>query len=248
MRVAQQAKEQRQKRQVMLESARQKQDALRTGRTETASLTPSQMNGPSEEDLRRQRIEAMRNERVEQLRALREKRAGSQGASQSTPTISPAAPQTQPSFVHPSLPAIPVQSTPRRTPQANPQRLQRQVQQQPLRQRSVQAPHQQTSSRGQNPSAMPTRRKAGSGSSQSTTIVPDSDRLHSDVHDSLIGSTSIGENQILRTRKRDSAPQSDTQNAVSMLRSRSTVRQAIILNEILSAPIAMRSNTDSLFH
>jgi hypothetical protein len=218
VRVAQKAKEQRAKRDALQEMARQKQEALRTGRP---VATPRSAAPQQAQQSPKDRIEALRQERMAQLRALREKRAGSPTPPAGPPTASPTA-TAAPTTVgqsHPTLPPIPVQPRPR--PQAQPQHRSQPRPAQPMapqqRRRRVIAPSAQPEA--QRPKApKPTERTAAKlesirGASKST-------------RPGLSKSTGF-------------VPEIDS--AREMLRSRSSIRQAMILREILDTPIALRN-------
>ncbi len=83
VRIKQKAAEQKARRDAQLRTARQQADALRTGRPPEQAVVE---NPPvATEDQRRARIEALRQQRIQQLQAMREKRAGPQPGSPPTP-------------------------------------------------------------------------------------------------------------------------------------------------------------------
>jgi len=218
VRIAQKTKDQRARREAFNEMARHKQDAMRTGRSSALSATHTVQPQEDPEQLRRQRIEVLRKERMEQLRAMREQRANARPSGPpATSTQSPPAPaQSTPSFTHPSLPPIPVQPKPRQTISPTPRlRTPQQTQRRP---QIVASGHQI------HPSQLASQRARRRTSSEST---------------------SMGTPVLTQPPKRASmsvaaSERTTTQSARSMLRSRASVRQAIILSEILDAPIALR--------
>lgn len=233
VRLAAKAKEQRARRDALHEMARDQQEAMRTGRPAAQQFAQPKPQERDPQADRRDRIEALRKERIEQLKALREKRAG--GA-----TLTSSVSQS-----HPNMPPIPVQAQ-RAQPgrQPNPQRASQQQQatrQQALRQSFQQAQQQQQSSQRRTPLpvAGQTRRPQIVASSQPTQPIrrrvkqtrPDPKPA---VRKAGVIETNRGRTQ--KTRK----PMAANQSARSMLRSRSAIRQAIILREILDAPIALR--------
>lgn len=237
VRVAAKAKEQRARRDALHETARDEQEAMRTGRPVAQQSAQRQPQERDPQADRRDRIEALRKERIEQLKALREKRAG--GA-----TVSSSISQS-----HPNMPPIPMQ-TQRVQPgrQPNPQRTPLQASQQVTRQQTLRQSFQQAQQKAQQqasqrrtplPTAGQTRRPQIVASSQPTQ--PTRRRVKQTrpdpkpaVRQAAVFETNRGQAQ--KTRK----PMATNQSARSMLRSRSAIRQAMILREILDAPIALR--------
>jgi hypothetical protein len=218
VRIAQKTKDQRARREAFNEMARHKQDAMRTGRSSAPSATQSVQSQEDPEQLRRQRIEALRKERMEQLRAMREQRAnarptGTPAASTQSP---PAPAQSTPSFTHPSLPPIPVQPKPQPTISPTPRlRSPQQTQRRPQIVVSGHQTHQ--------PQRAPKRVRRQETNESTSKDVPVFSHAPARAPMSVTASE-----------------RTTTRSARSMLRSRASVRQAIILSEILDAPIALR--------
>lgn len=221
VRMQQKAKEQRAKRAALAEIQRRKADAMRTGKpvNEPVIVYDEPQKSPKQQakEERQARIEALRKQRMEQLRAMREKRSAASTATPTrpAPTRSPARTARQP------VPARPAQRTPQtRTPPSRPRVIPATTQINrgaPNRPRVVEPTSRPTpipeSSPGlDTPAPMPKKIEPGANPIAST-------RQKSD-QGSLLGSSEI--------------------TARSLLRNRRLTRQAIIAREILDSPIALR--------
>ncbi len=198
VRMQQKAKEQRAKRAALAEIQRRKAEALRTGKPMTEPLIvydePQKKQASPTPDERQARIEALRKQRMEQLRAMREKRSGIAGTPQNPPQTKPPAP------------------TQRRTPAPTQTRVERQQPRVPTPPRVPQA----RPAQAPRPVPVPTV----------TTPAPVAPVSAYDTTPSPIRSRSIvGDNAI---------------SARAMLRDPRLARQAIVVREILDAPIALR--------
>ena len=221
IRIAQKAKEQRAKRESLHQLDRQKQESLRTGRPIQQPIARPQERDPQAD--RRERIEALRKERMDQLRALREKRAGGV-----------AAPQSSISQSNPMMLPMPLQTQQRSAPRPQSQ-LQQQIQPRP----------QQTQRRTPNPAGAAARRPNVIATTQQ---VPQSRRRAQQtrlqpthkVQERKAGQLETLEDASSLQPRQRSDSSVGQQSARSMLRSRSSIRQAMVLREILNAPIALR--------
>ena len=200
----------------------QRQEALRTGHSTSqqthTTMSPVQTKDPKEE--RRERIESLRKERMDQLRALREKRASTAPTSQSSISQN-----------HPNMPPIPVQA------QQRPQQVRPQPR--PTRQTAQQSA-QQPQRRSPNPAARQIRRPTVIATSQQ---VEDNRRRVRQMPKPK--ERKAGQLETLDEASGIKAPASAHQSihsARSMLRSRSSIRQAMVLREILDTPIALRDD------
>lgn len=245
VRLAQKAKEQRVRRDALHETARQKQEAMRTGRVTAPAAQPSARSAgrppePSPAAARQERIEALRKERMEQLRALREKRAGSATppAGRSAATSASGISQN-----HPNLPPLPVQARSQMNPSGSNQRAAQPRQQAGQRagQRRTSVPTPQGRGQAQNrarrPQVIATSAPAPQSRRRSITKSTPARLAHS-------GERQAGKIENLSDFKQSNTPkrsaQQTAQSARSMLHSRSSIRQAMILREVLDRPIALR--------
>lgn len=255
VRLQQKAKEQQARRAAQMEVQRRKAEALRTGKSvEEASIvydTPQVQQTASDD--RQARIEAMRKQRMEQLRAMREKRASigtkatppqSMGRSTpSNPTRSPVVPRQTRTPLPAQRPPQARQQQPRqpqpRPPQRAVQRPTRQSTQTPIRPGVIPGS-------GQQPSA-PIRR--ASISPQQPIRPPASDfdqpaRLQNLLpqSDSLLREAPV---QPAAGAGASAKPKAGRgMSARAMLRDHSAVRQAIVVRELLGSPIALRNPGD----
>ncbi len=230
VRMAQKAKEQRAKRAALQAMARQKQESLRTGHTVPAP-TPVQTQQP-QTDPRQERIEALRKERMEQLRALREKRSNPQiSATTSTSSISQN---------HPNLPPIPVQNAPQnKRTQATAQSRQSPTPNsgQSRRPNIVATSTQVPSSQAPNQRRRPQQDQLVAQSDQQRRVKRETNQRHAGHVESLREAS----NPSLHNTIHDKSTLLPAQSARSMLRSRSAIRQAILLREILDTPVGLRN-------
>ena len=216
---------------------------MRTGRP-MATESISQPQAVDAQAQRRERIEALRQERMEQLRALREKRAGAPTLSAGRSPARSAA--TSPSGIsqnHPNLPPFPVQARSQANPSGFNQRMAQLGQQAGQRRTSVPTPQQgrgQAQNRARRPQVIATSAPAPQSRRRSTNpkstparsgSVQPRDRQGGRIEE-------LSEFNPSNTPKRSA--QQTVQSARSMLRSRSSIRQAMILREVLDRPIALR--------
>lgn len=230
VRMNQKIKEQRAKRAALAEIQRRKVEALRTGRAVDEPIIVYDKQTPAPDD-RQARIEALRQKRMEQLRAMREKRTGTGTQQPNIPSQSPAR-QAQPS-------ARPAQQT-ARTP----------------------APQRPGTSR-------PTPQRPGTGKQQRPRVIPAKQQKPSRIPSQSRPSApqpAMRQRPVVQsptqpiarpaTAPKPAAPPpaipsatrpssrssvySEAINAKSLVRDRSTLRQAIVVKEILDAPIALR--------
>ncbi|MBL4697867.1 MAG: hypothetical protein JKX70_03440 [Phycisphaerales bacterium] len=222
VRLVQKANQQRARRDANHENQRRQQEALRTGRPLASQTQRAPQVDPDAQ--RKERIEKLRQERMEQLRALREKRAT---------LAAPRAPSTI-SQNHPNLPPFPIQSQPQqrvRAPQSQPQLRP----QQPTLRRSA-APTARQQMRRPTVVAIsqpsPTLRKRTPVSRPVPAPSPSLAEMSREERAYELGSDA----KIRKSSRREG----EAQSARSMLRTPSSIRQAMILKEILDTPIALR--------
>ncbi len=254
VRIAQKAKEQRAKRDAAIEMARRKQEALRTGRSiaEPTSSAGVPTLGQDAKAQRRERIEALRQERMEQLRALREKRAGTASASSSPGQGirqgatgqgaggqgSGSASLSSASQQHPTLPPIPIPAHPQQQRQSSRQRPQQRSQ---PRRRQIISP----SSPAQQPPRLSDPQTQTQPNARDHQPPRPSKARSAGTIETVRGASNAARPQLARPER----PQRSG-SARSMLRSRSSIRQAVILREILDPPVGLRdqdSASGSLF-
>lgn len=234
VRMAQKAKEQRAKRAALQAMARQKQETLRTGHSVTDSK-PTLAQQP-QKDPRQERIEALRKERMEQLRALREKRSNPQTSATTSAPTSP----TSISQNHPNLPPFPVQNAPlQKRTQATVQSRQSPTPNsgQSRRPNVVATSAQPPSSQMPNQRRRPQPDQTGEQSDQQRRVKRETNQRHAGHVESLREAA----NPSLHNSIHDKSKLLPEQSARSMLRSRSAIRQAILLREILDTPVALRN-------
>ncbi len=231
VRIQQKAKEQRARREMQSELVRRKAEALRTGRpVDEPVVAYERPNEPKPlADDRQARIEALRQQRMEQLRAMRERRSSSSGTATPPrqmpmqqprsigPTTTPT--RTQPGRPKPQarprvIPAAPSSGTnrPPNRPMAMPKSNPPRFPQPQQRPTQIARPAAPTA-RPQTPQAQPTS-AAAQPLTSAEVLTPR-------------GAT--------RTQNAD-APM----RARDLLRDRRHTRQAIVINELLGQPIALR--------
>jgi len=229
VRVKQKAAEQKARRDSLAEIQRRKKEALRTGRsldepvivydkpsTQQAAKTPAQA--------RQERIEALRKQRMDQLRAMREKRAASAStgtATRQTPAQTPKLTPAQKSRTTPTMrPAPTKRPVQARTPQPN---------RQPNRPRVIPATQRQR----------PIQQPPTPGVQVPVTQVdpPSTEPVSAIAASSLRELRRDRPNKGSMKNRRSTGPISSTRE---MLHSRKGLRQAIVLNEVLNAPVALR--------
>lgn len=227
VRMAQKAKEQRAKREAAHEMDRRRQEALRTGH----QVTPVKPKAAPVPDTRQERIEALRKERMEQLRALREKRAAT-----SAQTSSSSAGQS-----HPSLPPFPVQTA--GPQQAGPRRTSAPNQGQSPRPNVIGSTQQTTTAQRQAQQARAAAEFKAQFKTQEQSKPQQRRRVKKskDVRQAAhVETLAEASNPSLHKTIHNKSKAKPSQTAREMLRSRSAVRQAMVLREILDAPLAMR--------
>jgi hypothetical protein len=241
VRIAQKTKEQRARREEIQRISRQKQESLRTGRSTITQPPPQQAQQTDQNTQRRERIEALRQERMEQLRALREKRA-------SGSSTSPSASTSSISQNHPNLPPIPVQGqsqsqAQRRTPQQPTRQSRPKAQQQLWGSSSATRPSSPQTGASSRTAQPPSNRPNIVAVTQETSRVQ---RKRINTPQSAHQEQPPGPNRNAgqlseKPSKASKAPKPKSgQSARSMLSSRASIRQAIVLKEILDAPISLR--------
>ncbi len=250
VRVAQKMREQRVKREAHLERQRQQQEFMRTGKNPAAANPQAPV--VDEKAQRRERIEQLRQERMEQLRALREKRASiGAPAAQSTRTpvpVKPAKPARQ------GAPSGQRQPMPAQSPRTNQPNQPKAPAKQPPRQPQL---------RPVQPTLTPAQRaqqdllRSFTQQKQSQQGSSNTNDLRQGLPDKVISKAIVGDQikptgepaarvagQLEKTRRSSSkrANLSDGQalSAKSMLRNRSSLRQAMVLREVLDTPVGLR--------
>lgn len=242
IRLQQKAKEQQARRAAQAEIQRRKAEALRTGKsTDDAVIVydepqPQQSAG----DERQARIEAMRKQRMEQLRAMREKRAsigGKAAPPQSMGRSSPSNPTRSPVIPRQTRTPLPAQRpTPPRPPQRTAQGpTTRQPTRGPIRPGVIPGA-------GQQP-AVPTRR--ASISPQQPIRPPASDldqpaRLQNLMPQSDSPLREAPSQPPAGTKAKRKPQSGPGLSARAMLRNHNAIRQAIVVREVLDSPIALR--------
>lgn len=235
VRMNQKIKEQRAKRAALAEIQRRKVEALRTGKAVDEPIIVYDKQKPASDD-RQARIEALRQKRMEQLRAMREKRTGTGTQQQGIPSQSPAR-QAQQQTTRQSPP-------PARTPAPQRAGTQRPTPQRPgsgqqQRPRVIPAKQQKPSripsqSRPSNP--QPAMRQRPVVQSPTKPIARPGTAPKPAAAPPVIPTAT---RPSPRPASRSSGFSGAT-NARSLLRDRSMLRQAIVVKEILDAPIALR--------
>ena len=239
-RLKQKLDEQKLKRDIVNEQTRRKQEALRTGRGKSQSAQSPPLKGVtsqrtlSPEEARKARIEALRQERLEQLRALREKRSAQTATQAGLQIGSQSSAQRQR--------MIPPQSTPSSTPKsafASAQSAQRPSQSQSPKQRQRQIPKQGTKQIPKQGQGQTNRRRTivASTSAQQAT------RRRKPKAQSIPAKTTAA--SVERTIRDQSIKQASTpssKSARSMLRSKKSIRQAMVIREIIDTPIGLRDS------
>ncbi len=224
VRIAQKAKEQRARRDAFNAMAHEKSESLRTGRSGVGGTgsTGSQAQSfvqtepkQTPESIRQERIEALRKERIEQLRALREKRSAT------TQTSSSPISQN-----HPNLPPIPVSSTQR--PSQRPSQSQSRPSPQP-NQLNAPAIRRRVQSNAPVQPALQSHETVSRTVSKSAEIAVDPYKIKS-----------VSVKNSKRSNQANGTPNTDSVR--SMLHSRSTIRQAMVLREVLDTPVGLREN------
>ena len=222
VRIQQKAKEQKFRRSAQQEIAKRKADALRTGKMVKDPIMVNVMpkEQPTMKDDRQARIEALRKQRMEQLRAMREKRASTAGTATpaSRPTTLPSQRATQAPRPSQQLQGRP-QGTARRTVI-------------PASRKPASPTHVQAATQ-----------RPQSGSQRLAKPNPPKPSLAQQSPPKT--GTTVSKKQTRSTAPTSPsarAPRSSLQSmsARSMLRDPKQVRQAIVLRELLDAPIALR--------
>jgi hypothetical protein len=218
VRLNQKAKEQRAKRAALTEIQRRKSEALRTGKPMTEPIIvydEPQKKQPNTSEDRQARIESLRQQRMAQLRAIREKRSGvaAQSTTASPPTRPGAAPAGRP------------QPSPQR-----PQPIQRQTQR-PATARP--APAQRPPTRPRRaipaPTPAPTPRPAPPSIPSISPVAG--------VPEPVKATKPLVSAYGIQTRSHSGG---DDGSIRSMLSDPRQLRNAIVLREVLDGPIALR--------
>jgi hypothetical protein len=223
VRLAQKAKEQRARKDAIAQIERQKQETLRTGRstTQTAPVAraPVVRQPVSDPDTaRKERIEALRQERMEQLRLLREQRAGAQSS------VMPAG--SRQSTSGRTLPGIVTQGPLRGSGQASGQVQPRK----PQPQQRVQST--QTLAPRRRKPAEPRETVRDSDAQRVQALKNESAPVHQPQYNTV--------DQPAHHKLGSSKSKPLAGSPKAMLRSKASVRQAIVLREILDSPMALR--------
>ncbi|MGV6813511.1 MAG: hypothetical protein ACWA5W_00720 [Phycisphaerales bacterium] len=241
VRIAQKAREQRDLREVQAEIRRQRQEELRTGRPAPIPASVQQRQAAEKQEQaqaleeRKRRIEQLRKERIAQLQKLREQATGSASTSGVSARVSPPNPNSQRSqqaarqTASPTSPRSGTPTPPKNSPQ------------QRVLNRSQQRKH-------TNP-AKPAQRAKSARPAKAV-------RVQSDEFDRLTRQRSAQSKPTPNRAGRVLADPSDhrskpgkkiaqARSARSMLRSKSTIRQAMVLREVLDPPIALRDDSIS---
>lgn len=233
VRVKQKAAEQKARRDALAEIQRRKTEAMRTGKQVNEPIIvydkpEQQASGKTPAQERQERIEALRKQRMDQLRAMREKRAG--GAGTSTP---PRPAQSQQQRTTQSQRTSPLQQQVRRPAQARPAQT-----------RPTPASPTPTNRPRVIPATQPQRTQPRSSpTGTSSQIPPTRVQPPSTKPVSAIAASTLHDLRQGRPNKggfKAADPSTPLTNARDMLRNRNQVRQAIVLREVLNAPVAMR--------
>jgi hypothetical protein len=229
VRAKQKAAEQKARRDAQAEMARRKAEALRTGRSfDEPVIVYDQPSEPQADD-RKARIEALRQQRMEQLRAIREKRAS---------VAAPKAPQRSPN---------PRQS-PRQRPPVIPGSARNQGGNQPTRTASKTQSKLLSKRQSQNPiqasapkPAQPTRPPASALDlpKRLQTLTP---QLDSPLREASGSNQSRNDAApTISSRPRRAPANAQNVSTRALLHNRQLTRQAIVVRELLDAPVALRN-------
>lgn len=223
VRVKQQAVEQKAKRDSLTETQRRKLEALRTGKPVEEPLIissgrPEQKSSKSPAQERQERIEVLRKQRMDQLRAMREKRAGGVGTVSASRSVQS---RTQRPILAPrgntqQRPVRPAQP-PRATLPARPQLI---------------AVSQPARPQPQSPSPAP-----------AVTLPPTIVDPPSTQPVSAIAASTLRDLRKDRPNKggiRSSDASGFASSTRGMLRDPRKLRQALVLREVLNAPVSLR--------
>ena len=223
-RVQEKAKEQKARREAQAAIARHKSEALRTGKSlsDPVIVYDEPKEAPSKND-RQSRIEALRKQRMEQLRAMREKRASI--ASPAAPKPRPAQRQT-PRAVPTPRPTQPARPSPQ--PSGRPKVI-------PASRRATPATQKQVPARRVTLSPQPAKQAP-------VTRTPRDEQRRARTPAT---GASVQQKSIMAQRPSSPAPAkkrapSKGISARSMIRDRKQIRQAIVLREMLDSPVALR--------
>lgn len=237
VRMNQKIKEQRAKRAALAEIQRRKAEALRTGRAVDEPIIVYDQQRPAPDD-RQARIEALRQKRMEQLRAMREKRTGTGTQQSSIPSQSPSRqpqPSARPVQQAARTPAPQRPGSQRPTPQ-RPGSGQQQPQQRPKVIPGKQQKPSRVPSQSRQATPKPVVRQRPVVQSPAQPIIRTGSAPKPAAAPPAIPAVTPS---VSRSAPRKSV-YSGTSGVKSLLRDRSMLRQAIVVKEILDAPIALR--------
>jgi len=249
VRLKQKLDEQRVKRDALNQMALRQKESLRTGRTGTSAQGKkaqpfsdlSNQKPASSEELRKQRIEALRQERVDQLRALREKRAVD--ATTRAAVVQTAAPK--------AFQQKPQQTARRAAPAAKPGGIVARSQSGKLNQPAIPRQRAQGQQLPQNPKQQSRQRVAKTNRRTvvaTPAVAPQAQsrkrverKQAADAYSKKPKNAIKSESQSIQTNT----------SVRSILRSKRTIRQGILIREILDTPVGLRENdisSGSLFN
>lgn len=247
VRMAQKMKEQRVKREAHHERQRQQQEFMRTGKSPAAASPPAPI--VDEKAQRRERIEQLRQERMEQLRALREKRASvAAPIAQQTRTpvpVKPARPIASPSGQRQPMPVQSQRTNPPKAPTKQPSR---QPQLRPVQpaltpaQQAQQALLRSFTEQNQGQSNTSDRRQRARRKAVGEQVIAPPEpaaRIAGQIEKTNRSSSKSAKSESVQSM-----------SAKSMLRNRSSLRQAMVLREVLDTPVGLRNqdvSSGSLF-
>lgn len=222
VRAKQKATEQKAKRDAHAEILRRKAELLRTGRAANEPVivydeATKRESPKTPAQQRKERIEALRQQRMDQLRAMREKRASTAGsASQARQAKAQSSPSTPPKrSVSPQRSMSPKLA---RSPKPN---------RPTVIPASSQRRNQPAASRSAAPIQVPPTKI------EAPSTEPVSDVAAASLRD-------LRKNRPNRGGIQSAESQGSMQSARGMLRDRKQIRQAIVLREVLNAPVALR--------
>lgn len=232
VRAKQKAAEQKARRDAQAEMVRRKAEALRTGRSFDEPVIVYDQPGEPQDDDRKARIEALRQQRMEQLRAIREKRAS---------VAAPKAPQRSPN---------PRQS-PRQRPSVIPGSARNQgnpAGNQPSRAASKTQSKLLSKRQSQNPIQASAPKPSQSTRPQASALdLPRHLQTLTPQLDSPLREASGSEqNRIdaaptVTSRPRRAPANAQNVSTRALLHNRQLTRQAIVVRELLDAPLALRN-------
>lgn len=252
-RVMKWASEKQAERQMIQRRERARVEALRTGKPieDPGTVDLSAREAAAQSKAAGQaRLEALREQRIAQLRKIREQRLGGASTQQSQRST----PQPQSSSPDPIARPAPGRSTPRqRAQQADPRRealaaaqrrkanaeemaLQEKLRQMELAKKRAELAEQNAASRAEKESVAPSEGQSRLSSIRVNPLLNvHVGKLHSDHADDPIESSF-----------RNISASSSGKQIRSVLSNRSAVRHAIIMNELLSKPIALRDGSSEI--